>query len=589
MQFLYEWWVGLGLGKQLGLGGFLVACLTLLWRIWNRNQSATGDETPAETAFLNESYWRIDSGETSLHSLQWRRRLVPLLGREAEKRRLVSWALETQLGGVHLLNGPGGAGKTRLAAEVAEILHEKHGWSAGFANYRAKSARLDPKKTLVIVDYPEEHRGQVEAWLEDSSLRSKAQWLLVSRLEEGRWNRTVSTRVDETTVLGPLDDGELYELFVATYKAAPLGLAEDRGSPPSAETFDRWLNPADSGERAARRRALFVQAAAIVCVLEPSATMLVDLSVRNVVNALVERELQRLESESRGLAVGGEDLLPLLVALAGLAPSGLQAAHLQALERSGFSHFGEPGVEAWIAAANRRTSFWREDRVVSTKPDVIGAALAIEVLKPYARYVPEWLWAVLTTGQGVKEGLQTMARVFHDAAIDLGLGVEPGGLRLGEQLAAAVIGHPGRATTLEAYCSDDSVIYGELVPLAISTWQELLGMRQEEPTRAGRLNNLSAHLSAAGRNAEALTASEEAVGVYRRLAEATPERFEPDLATSLSNLSNRLSDAGRNAEALTAIEEAESLLRPYAEAAPQSLHAQWHAVVRRRLETLRSA
>lgn len=361
-------------------------------------------------AFLNEIYWRIDPGETPLHSLQWSRRVVPLLGREAEKRRLVSWALDTQLGGVHLLNGPGGAGKTRLAAEVAEILRKKHGWSAGFANYRAEFARLD-RKALVIVDYPEEHRGQVEAWLEDSPLRWKAQWLLVSRLEEGRWNWTVSTRVDETTVLGPLDDRELYTLFVATYEAASLGLADDRRSPPSAETFARWLNPADSGERAARRRALFVQAVAVVCVLEPSATMLVDLSVRDIVNALVERELQRLESEGRGLAVGGEDLLPLLVALSGLAPSGLQAAHLQALEQSGFSHFGKEGVEAWIAAANRRTSFWRKGRVVATKPDVLGAALVVKVLRhPMPQNVPEWLWAVLTTGQGVTDDGSCLSR-----------------------------------------------------------------------------------------------------------------------------------------------------------------------------------
>ena len=568
MQFVSEWWLGLGLGIELGLASFLIACLTLLWRILSRTQPPAGGETAVAVEFLNESYWLDDPGETPLHALEWRRRLVPLVGREAEKRRLISWALETQIGGVHLLNGPGGAGKTRLAAEVAEILREKHGWAAGFANYRAEKPRLE-RKALVIVDYPEEHRSQVEAWLEDSSLRSKAQWLLVSRLDAERWNRTVSTRVDEATVLDPLADGDLYELFKATFEATPLRLAEDRGSPPPAESFDRWLHPADTAERAARRRALFVQAAAIVCAVDPSRVALVDFSVLDVVDALVVRELQRLESEGRGVGVGGEDLLPRLVALAGLTPSGLQAVHLEALERAGLSGFGEGGVQAWIAAANRRTSYWRQDRIAAAKPDLIAAALAVKVLQPYAAYVAEWLWSILTAREDLTGGLQTMARVFHDTTIDLGLGIGHGGFRLGEQLAAAVAGRPDRAAALESHCSDDTAIYGELVPLAIATWQELLGTRQEEPTRARRLNNLSTHLSAAGREAEALTAIEEAAGISRRLSESAPERFEPDLATSLNNLSNRLSAAGRDAEALTAIEEAVGIRRRLSESAPE--------------------
>ena len=49
---------------------------------------------------------------------------------------------------------------------------------------------------------------------------------------------------------------------------------------------------------------------------------------------------------------------------------------------------------------------------------------------------------------------------------------------------------------------------------------------------------------------------EEAVTHYRTLAKALPERYLPELAQSLNNLSVHLSAAGRNLEALTAIEEA---------------------------------
>ena len=68
--------------------------------------------------------------------------------------------------------------------------------------------------------------------------------------------------------------------------------------------------------------------------------------------------------------------------------------------------------------------------------------------------------------------------------------------------------------------------------------------------RAGLLNNLSVALSALGRREEALQAAQEAVDVYRKLAEANPQAFLPDLAMSLNNLGNRLSALGRREEAL---------------------------------------
>jgi hypothetical protein len=48
---------------------------------------------------------------------------------------------------------------------------------------------------------------------------------------------------------------------------------------------------------------------------------------------------------------------------------------------------------------------------------------------------------------------------------------------------------------------------------------------------------------------EALTAIEEAVSVYRRLAAANPAAYEPNLIQSLHNLSVRLAAAERRDEA----------------------------------------
>jgi len=70
------------------------------------------------------------------------------------------------------------------------------------------------------------------------------------------------------------------------------------------------------------------------------------------------------------------------------------------------------------------------------------------------------------------------------------------------------------------------------------------------------------------RRDEGLTAIEEAVSVYRRLAAADPAAYEPALAMSLNNLSLRLADAGRRDEGLTAIEEAVGVRRRLAAANP---------------------
>ncbi len=81
-------------------------------------------------------------------------------------------------------------------------------------------------------------------------------------------------------------------------------------------------------------------------------------------------------------------------------------------------------------------------------------------------------------------------------------------------------------------------------------------------------------LSALGRREEALRATQEAVGIYRRLAQENPQAFLPDLAMSLNNLGNRLSALGRREEALAACEEAVRTLLPFFQAFPAAF-ADW--------------
>src|SRR5262249_28007485 len=77
-------------------------------------------------------------------------------------------------------------------------------------------------------------------------------------------------------------------------------------------------------------------------------------------------------------------------------------------------------------------------------------------------------------------------------------------------------------------------------------------------------------LSDLGRREEALAASQEAVDIYRRLAQARPDAFLPDLAMSLNNLGIRLSNLGRREGALAANQEAVDIYRRLAQTRPDA-------------------
>jgi len=99
------------------------------------------------------------------------------------------------------------------------------------------------------------------------------------------------------------------------------------------------------------------------------------------------------------------------------------------------------------------------------------------------------------------------------------------------------------------------------------TWADLAA---EAGDKASALNMLGYALSALGLREEALTATQEAVGIYRRLAQENPQAFLPDLATSLTALGVALSALGRREEALTATEEAVGIYRQLAQENPQA-------------------
>jgi hypothetical protein len=89
-----------------------------------------------------------------MNLLSWRCRLAPeLIGRNAEAEELATWARYPKSDvRIRFLVGPGGAGKTRLAAEVADRI-AKDGWHAGFAALeRSNTWPISKKGLLLLMD-----------------------------------------------------------------------------------------------------------------------------------------------------------------------------------------------------------------------------------------------------------------------------------------------------------------------------------------------------------------------------------------------------------------------------------------------------
>jgi hypothetical protein len=97
------------------------------------------------------------------------------------------------------------------------------------------------------------------------------------------------------------------------------------------------------------------------------------------------------------------------------------------------------------------------------------------------------------------------------------------------------------------------------------TWA---GRTTDDAERARALNMLGYARSALGRREEALAATAEAVGHYRRLAEANPAAFLPDLAMSLGAHGTVLRGLGRPGEAVQAFAEGLHAVLPFVRALP---------------------
>ncbi|WP_327682265.1 tetratricopeptide repeat protein [Kitasatospora sp. NBC_00458] len=488
-----------------------------------------------------------------------------------------------------LLHGTGGAGKTRLAAELAHRLG-KEGWYTGFLArdpYPQDCAWLSrvASPVLVVVDYAEDHKtDDVINLLRALRTREAPTCLLLTARSVGDWwEREISTelrREGHRYLFQKLPLAVRHPRHAAVYRKAlrSFGLPEPTAfttlPPPDPgtgrwTTLDlvmlAWLTVHEQGAHVAptaesdlyekileheltywertyarrtgaasrRTRRILRHAGACISLLTPREDRLDD-----VLSAIPE--LARDSNRRDQIVALFEELLPTTPedGTVSVRPDPL-GTHLTSTVFAADSELLKSCLDA-ADQDERINACVGISRVATSPDDTSGRALATLALEGS----PElWQTALaVATAQGGP---------FVGALENLAL-ADPSPLPLGELAFVLPTGH------------------GALRRLALIAAErgraEYPDDASEESrsARANWLNSLSIRQAEAGERQGALTTITEAVDIYRTLAHDNPTAFLPNLAGSLNSLSNRQADAGERQGALTTITEAVDIYRTLA-------------------------
>ncbi|MGE4554024.1 MAG: AAA family ATPase, partial [Desulfovibrionaceae bacterium] len=370
------------------------------------------------TAELTIPFHSLKQNPDPLALLSWKSWGRLFAGRQEELARLHQWAESEGGPSMCFVCGPGGVGKTRLAAQFGQELRAR-GWAAGVVSLSGGEDRRDrpPYRlggagTLLIIDYPEEKPSAVEDLFralagleEDVRLRV----LFLTRSDYSAWrDRAVDHGVtdlvhDDPLALAPWgvgrDDVETAQTIVNGVQETLCGLKKyqhlSAPHPLSPEQMQAWMTMAPT-----HCYALFLVALGIYTVLFPEEPAL-SFTGPEIISALVDRELRRLRNASKGMGLPG-DALPRLLAAATIA-GGLGWGRLRDDGADLLGLIGAPG--GWDGHGPLREAGWLKDvEIKGTEaqgetvthtdpdilapiiPDIVGAAFVHQVLEAFDRH-----------------------------------------------------------------------------------------------------------------------------------------------------------------------------------------------------------
>lgn len=525
-------------------------------------------------------------------------------GRRAELEALEKWCGGEERRSVLLLTGEGGSGKTRLMIEWCRRLRQQ-GWHAGFLRRDRSEADLDPllqgvAPRLMVIDYAETRLEVVEPLLLKMGLDGEAgptlRLVLLARRATDWWENLSRTdravedlllRSPEPRSIAPLvpDAGERRR----AYGAAVAALAPYLGGEIPAGV------PVPDLEQEDFKRALYLHMAALAALAGERAETGRDALARTLGH---ERIFWRNQVDELGLdralsAVVREALEPAVAALTLVGGAADLAQARELLDQILESFPLRSDLPATMIGLLRRLyggSQGPDGRYLDPlQPDPLGEQLVAECLARDVRLLDKvFQKAGLQAAHSILTVLTRLARRRPEASpwlrtalqnhledlaeISLNVAVETGD-PIGIELAQVVDQHSSAelARKLMDLCAQDK--YSGSVPLRevdlVATRKTLESLRQQETDPENEdqkfeialLNyKLSNRLGSVGQPVEAIPFAQEAVNLFRPLAERQPD-FLLEFAVSLTELGSRLHDVGRREESLSAVQEAVAIYR----------------------------
>lgn len=548
--------------------GFAAGCASpavpFVARWWQERE----DRQMLRQEVLESSVARRQSGGPS-SLLAPDRQIVPFQGRAAELDALVTWC-QGKGSPLRLITGPGGVGKSRLAAELNERM-TRRGWECVAVGEDNESTILGrvrgatDKPILLVVDYADTRHELDDLVRQVANDPTDLRVLLIARSAGEWWQRLTvgSPRVREI-IRGAYDgtglpvqiDSDVTEQEIVREAAAAF--AEQLGVPAPEFRLSR--------QGRGRSNILDLHAASLVAVLRAQHPHTGDrqqagdqpptVDAADVLADLLGHEQRHWigTADQVGLLRHGPDgltveLLRRVVAAAYLAPPADEAEARALLARIDPSA-ATPKVLRWLRDLYppRNAEHWvgtlQPDRLAELhliKELTASTTLASALLDGLDRRSARLTVAVLARAAAdhfSDQAFRTQALTLLDRTI-AGL---PDDLELLRSVAAVM---PYPSTTLSR---SDLTLLNRI--LGLIDPGDALG-------RSWVLHDIGRRLSSMlGRHAQAIGPLSEAVEARRALAQADPVRYEPHLAASLRTLGVVLSELGRPHEALAPTEEA---------------------------------
>ena len=354
-----------------------------------------------------------------LSLLCWHTRISEFKGRDQELAELLRWAKSSQRVSIKFVTGPGGVGKSRLAAEFATIL-QKEKWASGFVDLRKPlTIRLHPEGTLLIVDYPEEYQPTIKELFQDLvglHIDGRLRVLFLTRQQISSWKEVIqNTRAESLTDMKPLrlaglDDVSAQEIYHSVSdKAGEIYDSDWKGI--TRDAIAAWLEEAPENVLP-----LFIMAAATHNILKPDEEA-IKYKGREIVESLAERELARLSNLALSCNIRDQYLFARLLAIATIA----DVIPVDKLDQ----------IFAQIVSLHKLPEHFDAERelhkaglifnraVHALKPDIVAASFLISVFNKKPEIAPELIWIALH--ENINSGIYRLARLSYDAEVVLGM------------------------------------------------------------------------------------------------------------------------------------------------------------------------